>query len=630
MYFPTFKSQGIIIPVSPYSLLRTFILILLTSPFSAQTLLLQESFEGSTFPPTGWSIYTPTGNYSSGWTNGPQSGLLANVCVPHGNKTLTSQWATYYPNATWAFTPGLSLSAGTTYMVSFKQCVQSPSSNKTESLKVTVGTQATESSQTTVLLDLPALTNTSPQSRAAVFTPATSGLYYFAFNCYSAANQRYLSIDSVNVYTNAIASSFPSPYCTTSFTQSVEPLTLVNFAGINNTSSASLTSPAHENYTAHTGTVQTNQTYTFTIKGNTNGAANSFVKACIDWNQNTTFDAGEDYNLGSLFNSTGTDAVALTATINVPGNAVPGTTRLRVIKKAAAYPLSACNTNGAGQAEDYSLLVTGITSMSVATQGNVPAYISTNGGALQMTSTIYPSSMNQSVTWNIVAGSGSAMISSGGLVTGQGNGNVWAKATSVADPTKKDSLQITIINQTVAATGIVVKTQNNITALINSNNGTLAMTATIMPSNASQAAIWSIVKGTGDATINSTGMVTALKNGTVWAKAKAQANVNLKDSVMITISNQVATAIGETSLENQIRFFPNPCTREISLSLEKKQETLTFRLYDLTGKLVILKTFEDNESGGIYTIDVSVISRGLYFVELKTKHDLLIKKLAKE
>lgn len=189
----------------------TLLFLGISSNSTAQSILLQESFEGPNFPPTGWTIYAPSGSYADAWTYGPQSGLLANVCVPHGNKTLTSQWATYYPNATWAFTPGLSLNAGTTYILSFKQCVQSPSSNKTESLKVTAGLQATEASQTNVLLDLPTLTNTSPQTQAAVFTPTTSGLYYFAFNCYSASNQRYLSVDSINIYTNAQTSSFPAP-----------------------------------------------------------------------------------------------------------------------------------------------------------------------------------------------------------------------------------------------------------------------------------------------------------------------------------------------------------------------------------------------------------------------------------
>lgn len=601
----------------------------LLTKLSGQTFLLQESFEGSAFPPAGWSFYTPTGNFANGWTDAPQSGLLANVCVPHGNKTLSSQWATYYPNDTWAFTPGLALSSGTAYVISFKQCVQSPSSNKTESLKLTTGTQATAASQSTVLLDLPNLTNTSPQTRSAIFTPTASGTYYFAFNCYSAANQRYLSIDSINVYTNAATSSFPSPYCAASFTQATEPITLVSFAGINNTSSASLSSPVHENYTSMTGTVQTNQTYTCTIKGNTNGAATSYVKAYIDWNQNNSFDAGEEYNLGTLFNSTGTDAIALTATISVPGSAIPGNTRLRIIKRAAAYPLSACNTDGAGQAEDYRLLVTGVTSVSVATQGNVPAYISTNGGALQMVSTVFPSTMSQAVTWSIVPGSGNAMIGNGGLVTGLSNGNVWAKATSVADATKKDSLQITIINQTVAATGISVKTQNNVAAIISTNRGSLQIIATITPSNVSQAATWTIVKGSGDATISSSGLVTASKNGTVWAKAKAQANQTLRDSVMITISNQLLTGLKASALENEMSVFPNPVRDILSVVSDTQGEWLSLSLYDPRGALVLTKTIQAPVQGTTYQLDMSGIPAGLYFLELRTDTGFMVKKLVK-
>ena len=602
----------------------------LLTKLSGQTFLLQESFEGSTFPPTGWSFYTPTGNFANGWTDAPQSGLLANVCVPHGSKTLSSQWASYYPNDTWAFTPGLALSSGTAYVISFKQCVQSPSSNKTESLKLTTGTQATAASQSTVLLDLPNLSNTSPQTRSAVFTPPASGTYYFAFNCYSTANQRYLSIDSINVYTNAAASSFPSPYCAVSFTQATEPITLVNFAGINTPSSASLSSPAHENYTSMTGTVQTNQTYTCTIKGNTNGALTSYVKAYIDWNQNNNFDAGEEYSLGTLFNSTGTDAVALTATISVPGSAVPGNTRLRIIKRPAAYPISACHTNGAGQAEDYKLLVAGVTSVSVATQGNVPAYISTNGGALQMVSTVFPSSMSQAVTWSIVPGSGNAMIGTGGLVTGLSNGNVWAKATSMADATKKDSLQITVINQTVAATGISVKTQNNVAALISTHHGSLQITATMTPSNVSQAAIWTIVKGSGDAAISSSGLVTATKNGTVWAKAKAQANQNLRDSVMITISNQLATGLKASALENEISVFPNPVREMLSVVSGARAGWLSISLYDARGVLMLTKTIQDPVQDIIYELEMSAVPAGLYFMEIRTGTGFMVKKLVKD
>ena len=71
---------------------------------------------------------------------------------------------------------------------------------------------------------------------------------------------------------------FPMPYCgPMTFTNNVEPITLVNFAGINN-SSAPLVGPnngitiiAHEDYTAIIGNVTAGSSYPITLKGNTDG-----------------------------------------------------------------------------------------------------------------------------------------------------------------------------------------------------------------------------------------------------------------------------------------------------------------------------------------------------------------------
>jgi len=76
-------------------------------------------------------------------------------------------------------------------------------------------------------------------------------------------------------------------------------------------------------------------------------------------------------------------------------------------------------------------------------------------------------------------------------------------------------------------------------AIINTGNGTLQMVATVFPSYASQQAVWSIVPVTGMATISAAGLVTAIANGTVWAKAVAFQDNPVKDSLLITISNQV-------------------------------------------------------------------------------------------
>jgi hypothetical protein len=125
----------------------------------------------------------------------------------------------------------------------------------------------------------------------------------------------------------------------------------------------------------------------------------------------------------------------------------------------------------------------GLIGIKVATQGNVPAVITTNGGTLQMVDTVFPGSANQSATWSIVPGTGQASISTSGLVTAIANGTVYAKAVAVQDVTVKDSLMITITGQvpqaptviTLAATGITFSGAT-LNGSVNANNSSTTVT----------------------------------------------------------------------------------------------------------------------------------------------------------
>ncbi len=158
-----------------------------------------------------------------------------------------------------------------------------------------------------------------------------------------------------------------APFCgPIQFTNNVEPITLVNFAGINNSSSALVgqadgsTIIAHENYTSIVGTVAAGGSYPITVKGNTDGNYTDKVRVFADWNQDGDFDdSGESYDVGNIVNSTGTDTVQLDGIIAVPSTATLGNTRMRVIKRFNTYS-DTCNSinSGFGQAEDYTLNVT--------------------------------------------------------------------------------------------------------------------------------------------------------------------------------------------------------------------------------------------------------------------------------
>lgn len=156
----------------------------------AQEVIYTEDFSDT--PPAGWVFDT----------NGPANW---NPCYTYagyaysGTHYLMYQGNYYDPADAWAITQGLELTAGNTYYIDFYQKIAS--SYYTESMKVTVGSAQTIAGQTTTLLDLPTLNNDTYMYRVSdTFTPTSTGTYYFAFNCYSAAYMYRLFVDLVKVY----------------------------------------------------------------------------------------------------------------------------------------------------------------------------------------------------------------------------------------------------------------------------------------------------------------------------------------------------------------------------------------------------------------------------------------------
>jgi hypothetical protein len=150
-------------------------------------------------------------------------------------------------------------------------------------------------------------------------------------------------------------------YCSPAFTTSIEPITNVTFAGINNTTSNTINgTPALESFCITATVMQGSAVNPISIKGNTDGNFTNYVRAYIDWDQNGVFgnNPNEIYDLGTIVNSTGIDAVTLTSNITVPATASLGITKMRILKNYNAYVSGPCSSQGYGQAEDYSVNVT--------------------------------------------------------------------------------------------------------------------------------------------------------------------------------------------------------------------------------------------------------------------------------
>ena len=184
-----------------------------------------------------------------------------------------------------------------------------------------------------------------------------------------------------------------------------------------------------------------------------------------------------------------------------------------------------------------------VTGITLAAAGGATTITSANG-SLQLSAAILPANAtNQTVAWSVVNGTGQATISSAGLLTAVTNGTVTARATANDGSGIYGELVINISNQVLPVTGITVSGIGGATA-ITTANGTLQLSAAVLPVNATNKTVtWSVVNGTGQATISSAGLLTAVTNGTVTARATANDGSGVYGILVITISSHVTYTI---------------------------------------------------------------------------------------
>jgi uncharacterized protein YjdB len=239
---------------------------------------------------------------------------------------------------------------------------------------------------------------------------------------------------------------------------------------------------------------------------------------------------------------------------------------------------------------EYTLPVTNIT----VTGAGGSTTINSDNGTLQLTATVTPSdAIDQTVTWSVTTGTGQATISSTGLVTAVSNGTVTARATANDGSGVYGELDITISNQVFIPVTYITVTGAGGSTAINTNRGTLQLTATISPGNAdNQTVTWSVVNGTGRAAINSTGLVTALANGTVTARATANDGSGVYGNLVISISNQEipVESIEVTGAGGAATITTDNGTLQLSASVlpvNATNNTVTWSLSNGTGEATI-------------------------------------------
>ena len=224
---------------------------------------------------------------------------------------------------------------------------------------------------------------------------------------------------------------------------------------------------------------------------------------------------------------------------------------------------------------------------------------------LQMVASILPiNATNQNVNWSVANGTGSATINSQGVLTGGNIGTVTVTATSVQNPSISGSKVVNVTEYIIYISSIEVNGENNQSTV--ALNNYLQMNATVLPTNANNLDYdWTVLNGSGSATISETGLLSPTSVGTVTVKAVAQDGSNVSGEKEVTITE--AVGIEEIhSLASNV--YPNPTNGIIQI--ESTKEIKTISILSLRGKLVVKRESFSNR------VDISNLKNGIYIIEL--------------
>jgi uncharacterized protein YjdB len=222
---------------------------------------------------------------------------------------------------------------------------------------------------------------------------------------------------------------------------------------------------------------------------------------------------------------------------------------------------------------------------------------------------------DKSITWSVLNGTGAASITQEGLLQAVSNGTVTVVAMAGDGSGIADSLQVTISNQFIPVSSITLSGEGGLTT-IDQDNGTLQMLATIFPVNASYKTIlWSVLNGTGRASISDTGLLQADSNGTVTVVARTNDGSGVKNSMQIKISGQI-TGLYEIN-EPGIIIIADQVNKQLNIRWRvPTTDKSTIRIFNIMGSLVHIIQDVDTH----HQIDISNLNAGYYILHIsKTK-----------
>lgn len=244
------------------------------------------------------------------------------------------------PANTWFYTEGISLTAGTSYRMSYLYGGSSSPSYVTNRMEVKYGTQPQAAFMTNPIDNHPNIKG-SPTENVVYFTPSTSGVFYFGFRAYSLQAQGKMYLEEIQIIetdciapTALSASAIASTTATVSWT-APSPAPASGYAYYITTTNP--IQPATANLTVgQTYTIASVGTTDFTTIGaSSNTVGQTFIATAPTVNAGS-FIVGQTYTInfpgttnftliGAPTNNIGVQFIATGAGVGT-GNAIPATT----------------------------------------------------------------------------------------------------------------------------------------------------------------------------------------------------------------------------------------------------------------------------------------------------------------
>ncbi|MGQ1946162.1 Ig-like domain-containing protein [Geofilum sp. OHC36d9] len=277
------------------------------------------------------------------------------------------------------------------------------------------------------------------------------------------------------------------------------------------------------------------------------------------------------------------------------------------------------NTSGICHFDEIKLKGTSTFAGSISIAGDTE--ITTKGGTVQLSSTILPESAEQAAYWYVSDGIGNATVNSlTGEVSALKDGEVTVTAIAIDKTGLAQASHMIAISNQHPVDSVTITSVDDVN-IIDVAAGSLQLSATVYPEFASNPEIvWSL-DGTA-ASIDQSGLLTAISNGAVDVIATAAENSAVADTFEVTITNQSTALANTPGLEN-IKIYPVPASDQLHITNMENVERID--VLDINGQLI--KSIENNAVNT--TINVSELSNGIYYLRMQNSNGVVTRKFVK-